>query len=441
MRLKRTAPSCTNSQNRPSACNDHHRCWLVFSKLIQSCAGAVLLICSPAAPCAEYSADARQVQQQQDDEPRPDSSQDLLSAPDRALLDAASNRNLELCIFALDRGANPDIRDSSQEANPVLLLASRNGGVGIVRKLLAKGALPNAASRSGITALMQAARSSQTEIASALIAAGARLDLRDARRGYSALMHAAEQGNESVLNVIVEAGADVNQADTERGLTALMLAANRLTGFPMLLDLLAAGADINYRAMDGWTALMAAVAQKNNDAIEVLILNGAELLTQTNDKRNALSIAAESNALKAMQLLADSLRQQNDMQAINESLHIAARNGSVDIVEHLLSIGMNPDQYNDAGHTVLHSAVLSGKDEVVSTVLQSDTNPNATTKKDGHSALMLAANRGMLSTVRKLLNAGADVDLTAQDGWTATEAAEMVGATDIVEALRSYKTN
>jgi ankyrin repeat protein len=50
---------------------------------------------------------------------------------------------------------------------------------------------------------------------------------------------------------------------------------------------------------------------------------------------------------------------------------------------------------------------------------------------------MYAANSGFSDLVEILLASGADIGATANDGWTALEAAEMVGETAIVERLRA----
>ena len=49
---------------------------------------------------------------------------------------------------------------------------------------------------------------------------------------------------------------------------------------------------------------------------------------------------------------------------------------------------------------------------------------------------MLAANVGSVSGVQILIEAGADVSLTAKDGWTALEAAEMIGDDESATLLR-----
>ena len=55
----------------------------------------------------------------------------------------------------------------------------------------------------------------------------------------------------------------------------------------------------------------------------------------------------------------------------------------------------------------------------------------------GNTALMLAANRGYLEVLRVLIAAGADVRAVAEDGWTARQAAEMVGDDEAAALLRA----
>ena len=63
-------------------------------------------------------------------------------------------------------------------------------------------------------------------------------------------------------------------------------------------------------------------------------------------------------------------------------------------------------------------------------------NPPVAVVPDGNTALMLAANRGFLDIVKRLLASGADVNIRAKDGWTALAAAEMIGDTEIAELIK-----
>ena len=55
----------------------------------------------------------------------------------------------------------------------------------------------------------------------------------------------------------------------------------------------------------------------------------------------------------------------------------------------------------------------------------------------GNTALMLAANRGYLGVLRELITAGAAVNAVAGDGWTARQAAEMIGDDEAAALLRA----
>jgi len=52
--------------------------------------------------------------------------------------------------------------------------------------------------------------------------------------------------------------------------------------------LAAAGAKVNARSRDGWTALMAAAGSKNPSAVRLLLAAGADVNARTKDGRTAL---------------------------------------------------------------------------------------------------------------------------------------------------------
>ena len=88
-------------------------------------------------------------------------------------------------------------------------------------------------------------------------------------------MLAARTNRTTTLALLLERDADVNATGTEDGNTALMLAANR--GFLDIVRLLlAAGADVNIRAKDGWTALAAAEMVGDAEIAELIRKAGAK---------------------------------------------------------------------------------------------------------------------------------------------------------------------
>jgi ankyrin repeat protein len=103
-----------------------------------------------------------------------------------------------------------------------LYLAAGTGNIKEVRKLLNQGVNPNAAvDTSGITALMQAARTGgDTDIVKLLLNKGANINARAGQMGITALMNAAAFGDVEMVRLLIDKGADINAKDTE-GLTAL----------------------------------------------------------------------------------------------------------------------------------------------------------------------------------------------------------------------------
>nr|CAA9211039.1 hypothetical protein AVDCRST_MAG63-1557 [uncultured Armatimonadetes bacterium] len=146
------------------------------------------------------------------------------------LMYAAYGGRAEAARLLLGRGADPNAATASGLTALMYAQQSFDGHPDAVRVLLEHGADPNAATDDGWTALMMAATSdSHLEAARALLDGGAgvnRRDSCDARRltsGMTALMWAASLGCGRTVALLVERGADVDLVDGE-GLTALDMA-------------------------------------------------------------------------------------------------------------------------------------------------------------------------------------------------------------------------
>ncbi|MFI7614846.1 ankyrin repeat domain-containing protein [Nonomuraea terrae] len=143
-----------------------------------------------------------------------------------------------------------------------LYRAALNGDTETVGKLLASGADPNRPSEpaeeggEGGLPLCAAAAWDRTEVAEALLAAGAEVGAREAG-GWTALLWAAANGHASVARVLIEAGAEVD-ATNDDGDTPLTLAARR-GALGVVRELLEAGADPQKFDGDGDTPLEIAV--------------------------------------------------------------------------------------------------------------------------------------------------------------------------------------
>ena len=168
-----------------------------------------------------------------------------------------------------------------KEGLTALMCASNKGYTEIAQALLAAGADVNAHIDIGFTALMIAAQNGHTETLQSLLAAGADVNVHK-NNGFTSLMLAAQNGHTEIAQALLAASAKIdtktntgstapilphrNRPDTPRrrsrcqcahknnGFTAPMIAAlNGHTG--TLQALLTAGADVNAKEIDNWTAL------------------------------------------------------------------------------------------------------------------------------------------------------------------------------------------
>ena len=124
-----------------------------------------------------------------------------------------------------------------------------------VRVLLQNGAEPKAGNLFGISALMFAAHSGQTEIAGILLDNGADVNQHD-NEGWTPLMFAAERGHLETVQLLLRHGGDPD-GQTTNGYTAMMIAAeaNRPDVVRELMD---AGADPSIYSAHDQTVQMAA---------------------------------------------------------------------------------------------------------------------------------------------------------------------------------------
>lgn len=125
-----------------------------------------------------------------------------------------------------------------------------------VRRWLAIQGFPqdgvNAAAENGMTPLMRACREGLQAIVAALLAAGAKVDARNAD-GNTALWLACVGGHLPVIDSLVAAGCAIDNRN-DNGATALMYAASAGKA-EVVARLLAHGADTRPETLDGFSAL------------------------------------------------------------------------------------------------------------------------------------------------------------------------------------------
>lgn len=206
------------------------------------------------------------------------------------LLQAATTGELNSLKKLLANGADPNHRDYNY-GKTALMYAAEKGNIECMKELLANGANPNLQDKYGMTALMIAAEYGRAECLNELLENGADPNLH----GGTALMLAAQNRRTETREVSIANGAGMNFMLANP--TALMLAAgygrNR-----KCLERLLAKVDPNVQDNNGWTALMFAALQGQDESLTVLLANGADVNVEAYEFGwTALSIARSSRVV------------------------------------------------------------------------------------------------------------------------------------------------
>jgi ankyrin repeat protein len=266
----------------------------------------------------------------------------------------------------------------------------------VQNRLVADKTLARAADGAGSTALMQAAYAGSLAIMETLLDAGADINATNARKA-SALHWAV--ADVAKVKLLVAEGADVN-AKTVDGRTPLHAAATLPAGASVVKVLLDAGADVEARTITGNTPLFDAVAASEENT-RILLDKGAN--------PNATSRTGATPLMGAR---------------------------SSDVVALLVTRGADVTARSKRGESALADAAGRGDLEAAKLLLGHGADVNATDYR-GYTPLMHAAqyDRDSPELIRLLIDHGADVNATGE-GQTPISIAERRGDTALTHLLR-----
>ena len=318
----------------------------------------------------------------------------------------AAENNYETMIQKLLIGkADPNLKDElgntslhlsgqvKQETPPVLIKQRcramrfdmkhyRSCSIETIQAIIDHGVDVNAMNNRCQTALWIVCCDGQDELAKILLGKGADPNIAD-KYGDSSL-HSATYGccSTNVLKEIIDHVAHINATNND-GATALLLACN--TGRSELVRLLLkAGADPNITDADGDTCLHGVItADCNKETQQEIIDYGADV--NATDKRG------------------------------RTPLLLGCVLGQIDSVNVLLAAGADTTICDEEGSSCLHAAIdgRCSKD-TLQALIDHGAHIDAR-RKDGANALLRACYTGQSESVRFLLEAGADVNVTKPD--------------------------
>src|SRR5712691_4491580 len=297
--------------------------------------------------------------------------------------------------------------------------AAMSGNRDLVRTLLKDGADVNTAQADGMTALHWAAQKGDVELAKVLLYASANVRATTRIGAYTPLLIASRNGDAPMIRTLVDSGADANNA-TANGTTALMLAA--AAGKPDAVTLLIEkGANVNAREnVKGETALTFAAAYGRTDVVKVLTANKADVSITT--KVQDLAAFAKEEQERLAELFAQQgrggragepgaggrgrgpqgpqiagvTRQYNYTELVGywggmSPLHLAARQGHVEVASALVAAGADVNQRTTGDKTTpLLVAIINGHFDLAKQLLDKGADPNLAQATNGVTPLYAA---------------------------------------------------
>jgi ankyrin repeat protein len=186
------------------------------------------------------------------------------------LFSACASGDMDTVKRLLAKGAQPNAADAW--GNTPLVIAAREGHQGVARALLSARADPNSAGAAN-TPLAAAALRGHTPMVRLLLSRGASVNAVG-MNGKSPLLIAVELNQIETVEVLLRAGADVEiRTDADESLVMVALNANQ----PALLSLLLRhGANPNSHDADGLTPLYWARLLKRPEMESALLAAGAK---------------------------------------------------------------------------------------------------------------------------------------------------------------------
>jgi ankyrin repeat protein len=370
-------------------------------------------------------------------------------------------------------------------------LACENGNAALVEKLLMAGADARHVQTNGVTALMTAARTGNVAIVKALLARGADVNAAVTENGQTALMWATAERHVDVLRELVAARANVH-AQSKIGFTPLLFAA-RNGDIEAAKILMAAGANVNEPGADGTHALPLAIISAHDDLALFLLDHGADA------NGTMAGVSAIHAAAGAVDMWIREWYRARGVDYSRTAPNMAAKR-RVALVKALIAHGADPNAKITSsagvqgwltlkrgafepfsvgtgdlrGATALwvaafdmHGGVYGGfsradaagpseKPEIIRNLLELGADLKLTTDDRttplmaaaglGHGTYLPGMQRGARTpdaeaTVKMLVEAGADVNVTNEAGFTALHGAAFKGLDEVIEYLVAHGAN
>ncbi|XP_058480735.1 ankyrin repeat domain-containing protein 16 [Solea solea] len=276
--------------------------------------------------------------------------------------------------------------------------------------------------RSGDTLLHYAARNGHLDMVEYLVQRVG-TDVEVCNNDYKRPLHeAASMGHLACVSYLLQEGAKVDTLK-KADWTPLMMACTR-RNLDVIQELLCHGADPALRNKDGWNSFHIACREGDPLVVTHLLLFAPDVWsTESKTRRTPLHTAAMHGCEEVVRILLESCGYRPDS---TDSCGVtplmdAVRNGHISVARLLLENHQaSPTAADKLGAQLVHQVAVTGQVEALRFLVQDlsvDVNQRATDIQ--LTALHYAAKEGHVSTIKTLLELGADLHARDKKGRSA----------------------
>ncbi|KAG4285125.1 hypothetical protein FPRO06_06385 [Fusarium proliferatum] len=328
---------------------------------------------------------------------------------------AVENENKRCLALLLSHGFNPNI--VTPKGDTALRMAIQARRLDICKMLLESNADPDLTPDKVNTPLIQAISEGDLDIVKLLIENKATIDKREAPPddGWSRtpMQVAVDWNRPEIVQYLIEKGADPDARDSD----GIPVIGSAVSGghTNMVQWLVDAKADVNVIYHENKiTPLHEACPHPG--IVRILLEHGADINKGNADSRTALNFAICSNHLATVQVLLDAKTKPDiNAAAIYGDLRMAISDGYIGIVEAMLEAGVDVNNTNEKGESLLASAIkLNAHSAMIRKILEYNPDLEIRDKKE-NTALHCISRFTTLEMVRLVVNAGGRLDVLNSD--------------------------
>lgn len=178
---------------------------------------------------------------------------------------------------------------------------------------------------------------------------------------------------------------------------------------------------MNFKNKDGWTCLHLASRNENPAILQSLAKRNINFDVITKNGRTALHIAALHGNFENVKLIAGKINVNCEDYSGNTPFHEAVLGRNIEVIDYLAAKGANVLSKNKTGSNVLHLAAGNGSDNIVEYLVTRYNLDVNDINLNGHTSLHCASRKKHLSTFELLVKLGAKREIKDECGRQAEE--------------------